>query len=367
MRELSELTTETMTNPLRKRLTGSAIVCMVAALVAIPAHAADRDVLLKSLVRLAADKIDSVFRDVAASTRALGDEYRALAAHRSAVTDSDKAAWTERSRTKGSVTGFRTWPEGAPTPAFQAPFPGFYSYRGKTVTDETVAQLRDFERLLPVFRAAYRSFDFAWVYLTTADDAMLIYPYVPMDEAVNNALPTRQVFYTAADFGRRSVGWTDPYLDLVGAGMMITASYPIYAGDRLLGVASRDITLRQLSRSALSHLIGSDAATAFIVDKRGLAIDATDAALAAELERVNGEKKAAALFYRSPEGLAKEADRGAVASRFGWVNEITERALAEAAKRGAREPIDVVVDGRKVLAARIESTGWLVVLVARMS
>jgi len=354
-----------ITNPLRRRTAGMAILCVVAALCGTPTHAAERDSPLKSLVRLAADRIDAVFRDVAASTRALGDEYRTLAAERSPVTAAEKTAWIRRAATKGNTTGFRSWPEAMPTPAFQAPFPGYYSYRGKTVTDETVAHLRDFERLLPVFRAAYRSFDFAWVYLTTADDMMLIYPYVPIDEAVNNEIPTRQVFYTAADFRGRSVGWTDPYLDLVGAGMMITASYPIYAGDRLLGVASRDITLRQLSRSVLTHLTSTDAESAFIVDRHGRAIDATDPALAAELEQVNGTKKAAALFYRSPAGLARDADRGAVASRFDWVNATTERVLADAAKANASDVLELVVDGRKVLAARIETTGWFIVLVGR--
>ena len=317
------------------------------------------------LVTLAADRIDAVFQEVAASTRALGDEYRMLAAHRSPVTEEDKAAWISRSTTKGNTTGFQTWPEGMPAPAYQAAFPGFYSYRGKAVTSETVANLRDFERALPIVRATYRSFPFAWVYLTTADDMMLIYPYVPMDQAVNNQTPTKQVYYTAADFGRRAVGWTAPYLDLVGAGMMITASYPIYAGDRLLGVASHDITLKQLSRSVLSHLTGQTSASAFIVDKRGLAIDASDPALEAEIEHVNGERKAAVLFYRSPVGLAKQAGVGAVASRYGWVNEVTERVLDKATQSRAPEVFDMAIDGRNVLAARIESTGWFVVLVDR--
>jgi hypothetical protein len=351
------------TNPLRMRLTSWAITCILAAHCVAPARGAGSDDALKSLVQLAADRIDSVFREVAASTRALGDEYRALAAERQAVTDADRAAWTGRGTTEGNTTGFRTWPEGAPTPAFQAPFPGYYNYRGSSVTEETVAHLRDFDRLLPLFRAAYRSFDFSWVYLTTADDMMLIYPYVPLDEAVNNAMPTRQVYYTAADFGRRAVGWTEPYLDLVGAGMMITASYPVYSGDRLLGVASRDITLKQLSRSVLTHLAGRDSTSAFIVDRRGLAIDASDPRLASEITRVNGEKKSAVLFYRSSAALAKKAVPGAVVSRFDWVNEVTEQVLASAARSGAPAAIDMTIDGRKVLAARIQSTGWLVVLV----
>jgi hypothetical protein len=338
-------------------------LCLIAVHCATPARAADSDDALKSLVQLAADRIDAVFRDVAASTRALGDEYRALAAEQRAVTDAEKAAWTGRSSTRGTTTGFRTWPEGAPAPAFQAAFPGYYDYRGKRVTDETVSHLRDFDRLLPLFRAAYRSFDFSWVYLTTADDMMLIYPYVPMDEALNNAMPTKQVYYTAADFARRKVGWTEPYLDLVGAGMMITASYPIYAGDRLLGVASRDITLKQLSRSVLNHLARGDSAMAFIIDARGLAIDASDPVLANEIAHVNGEKRAAVLFYRAAAELAKQADPDAVVSRVDWVDDVTEQVLARAALTGATGAIDVQTHGRRVLAARIESTGWFVVLV----
>jgi hypothetical protein len=46
-------------------------------------------------------------------------------------------------------------------------------------------------------------------------------------------------FQAIVENGR--VGWTGPYLDLVGAGMKLTASYPIQDCDRLLGVASRDI------------------------------------------------------------------------------------------------------------------------------
>jgi hypothetical protein len=353
------------TNPLRKRLTSWAIICVTTAHFVTPTLAANGDDSLKSLVQLAADRIDAVFRDVAASTRALGDEYRTLTGDRHPVTDADKAAWIRRGTTNGNTTGFRTWPEGTPTPAFQAAFPGYYNYRGESVTEETVAHLRDFDRLLPLFRAAYRSFDFSWVYLTTADDMMLIYPYVPMDEAVHNTMPTRQVYYTAADFGRRAVGWTEPYLDLVGAGLMITASYPIYAGDRLLGVASRDITLKQLSRSVLTHLARGDSASAFIIDKRGLAIAASDPGLAAELERVNTEKQAAVLFYRSSAAIAKKVEPGAVISRFDWVNDVAERVLTRAAQAGASGAIEMQVDGRKVLAARIESTGWFVVLAGR--
>lgn len=316
-----------------------------------------------SLVRLAADRIDLVFRDVAANTRALGDQYRMIAAHQAPINEADRRYWTERAIAQGKTVGFRTWPEGKPAPEFEAAFPGYYSYRGFPISDKTLAHLRDFDRVLPLFRAAYSSFAFSWVYLTTADDMMLIYPYVPLDQAVNNAVPTKQVYYTAADFQRHTVGWTPPYLDLVGAGLMITASYPVYDDDRLLGVVSHDITLRQLSRKVLTHLTQRNAAVAVVVDNRGLAIDASDPELEAEIEHINNAQKAAVLFYRSPAGLAKVTDRGKSASRFDWINQITERVLDKASSIRGPDVLDIDIDERNVLAARIASTGWFVILV----
>ncbi|MBS0251965.1 MAG: PDC sensor domain-containing protein [Proteobacteria bacterium] len=318
-----------------------------------------------SLVRLAADRIDLVFRDVAANTRALGDQYRTIAADKAHISEADRTYWTRRAIAQGKTVGFRTWPEGKPAPDFEATFPSYYSYRGFPIADETLGHLRNFEHALPLFRAAYSSFAFSWVYLTTADDMMLIYPYVPLDQAVNNALPTKQVFYTAADFQRHAVGWTAPYLDLVGAGLMITASYPVYDDDRLLGVVSHDITLRQFSRKVLTHLTQRNAAVAVIVDSRGLAIDASDPALEAEIERVNSAKRAAALFYRSSAGLAKVGDPDKAVSRFDWINAITERVLDKAASVNEPDVLDIDMDERNVLAARIASTGWFVILIER--
>jgi hypothetical protein len=350
---------------LPSNLSALRLLCLFAALWGTSVQAADCDGASRSLVRLSADRVDGVFRSVAASVRALGEEYLQLSRHESEVTDKEETDWKSRSTTDGSTTGFRTWPEGLSPPAFQSAYPGLYSYHDASGSKERIAALVKLERLLPVFRAAFRSFDFSWVYLTTADGTMMIYPYLPMDQAVKNDPPTEQVFYRAADFKRRAVGWTLPYLDLVGAGLMITASYPIYAEDKLLGVASRDITLKQLSRSVLAHLTQGGGRSAFIVDERGLAIDASDPDLAAELEAVNTEKKTAALFYRTATDLAEKAGPDAVASRFDWVNQVTERIIARAAQPNASNVIAVENEGRQVLAARIDSTGWFVVLVTR--
>ncbi|KAA6186909.1 hypothetical protein F2Q65_03195 [Thiohalocapsa marina] len=349
----------------RSKTTLSALTLMLIAIgLASPVASVADSKQPAALAHLAADRIDAVFRDLAASTRAIGEEYRRLAAEPAPIADTERAAWLARASRSGNTTGFSSWPELTETPPFQAPFPGLYSYKDETTLfDSTLRQLQALNALVPVLRATYNSAPYSWVYLTTADDLMLIYPYVPLAEAVHNHPPTQQLYYQGADFKRRQVGWTLPYLDLVGTGMMITASYPIYHGDQLLGVASRDITLRQLAQSVLSHLVHPNGGTAYIVDARGLAIDAADPDLSAEIEQVNTKKKTAALFYRSTDALAALDLADAASSRFDWINTITDQVLSTHAEQRSTDLIALNVAGRHVIAAPIETTGWLLVMV----
>ena len=318
-------------------------------------------VLETALVRLAADRIDGVLGAVADSTKALGDAYARLAAGDAHV-PTERSSWLARRTMQGGTAGFRTWPaELSSPPAFQAPYPGFYSYQGEALGDAVLRQLNLFEQLVPTFRSAYESFPFSWVYLTTADEAMMIYPYLPLGQAVNNGIPTENGYYKAANFDARAVGWTPPYLDLVGAGMMITASYPVYAGDRLLGVSSRDITLKELARSVLSHLTAATGSSALLIDSKGLAIDATDPALAAEIDRVNSEAGAAVLYVRTADGIKRLGTNDAVGSESAQLNSAVENLLRQAERSGDAN-VRLELNGRRVLAARIERTGWLVIL-----
>jgi hypothetical protein len=182
-----------------------------------------------------------------------------------------------------------------------------------------------------------------------------------LEQAVNNGIPTETGYYKAANFDARTVGWTPPYLDLVGAGMMITASYPVYAGDRLLGVSSRDITLKELARSVLSHLTAATGSSAVLIDSKGLAIDATDPALAAEIDRVNSEAGAAVLYFRTADGIKRLGTNDAVGSESAQLNSAMENLLRQAEPSSA-PTVRLDINGRRVLAARIERTGWLVIL-----
>lgn len=350
---------------LRKRLTAAPLL---GALLAIPlpasanadGHAHER-ALEDAVIRLAADRIDATLGAVADSTVALGHAYaRAAASHAGAVpADSDR--WLAESNTQGHTTGFRTWPADlAEPPGFQAPYPAFYSYRGEKPSTTVLQQFDLFEELALTFRTAYESFPFSWVYVTTAQEAMMIYPYVPIDEAVKNDRPIDTPYYQAANLADRQVGWTAPYLDLVGAGMMVTASYPVYQGESLLGVTSRDITLDQLTDSVLRHLtVGGG--TALIVDADGLAIDATDRTLADEIDKANVAAGSAVLYFRTEASLEALDVPNAQASTSPATNAIVEQVLREA-KRGRNDVIRLEVDDQQVLASKIAHTGWLVML-----
>lgn len=190
---------------------------------------------------------------------------------------------------------------------------------------------------------------------------MLIYPFVPMSEAINNNPPPKQIYYTVADTAERSVAWTEPYFDRVGAGMMVTASSPVYDRDDFLGVASRDITLKELSRSVLSEPAGSAGATALLLDRRGLTVSASSEVMEKEIDDVNQEAGEAVLFYRSHEGLAALGAGVGRSSSYGFANGMAER-LIETAANTSDNTLRFSLDGREVTVTKLTMTGWFLVL-----
>lgn len=315
---------------------------------------------MEALVLLAADRINGVFVDVSTSIQAVGKEYQRLAeTTQPELSKKEKEAWAARGITKGPVTVFCTWEAKVKAPSFEAPFAGIYNLSNQPLSDERVIQLQHFEQLIPVFRSAYEGFHFSWVYLTTTDNMMLIYPFMTPKDAANTVPPTEKIFYTCADFAGRKVGWSQPYLDLAGAGMMVTASYPIYSNNKLLGVASRDITLEQLANSVLNHLTHGGVQNAFIVSSEGRAIDASDPKMKKEITKVNSKKGAAKLYYRTKNELPENG----INSEYKWVNDLTDEVISRTNLTNGNGFDQFNVANRQVLTAEIQSTGWTIVLV----
>ena len=316
--------------------------------------------------RLVAQNLDLNFQQMAASIKALGEEYLRLHKITLPMGRAEQQKWLDRSIRLKETTAF--YPQSQkPELAYQAPFPAYFSYRGDDYTPHMWHELKTFVSLSHMFRTAYKTFNDSWVYLTTANGAFLIYPYLPLNEAVNNYPPAKQVFYRAADFKNRTFGWTASYLDLAGAGMMVTVAYPIYDKEKLLGVISRDITLGQLTRQQLKPVAESRSIFCLIADKNGRAIANSTAAGGDEIKEVNRKAGSPILYYRTREGMLS-LDRGTVRASSKESCLATEGILGVISKRKKAKTwnynFQVQNQHYRVSASRMSTTGWLVLTVA---
>lgn len=89
----------------------------------------------------------------------------------------------------------------------------------------------------------------AWVYYTSKNKFINIYPWVPSSEFKFTEKLFNKEFYTLgvpeANPGR-NIFWTAVYLDEAGKGVMVTAAKPVYNGDEFLGTVAIDFTLEEL-------------------------------------------------------------------------------------------------------------------------
>jgi len=304
---------------------------------------------------------------VSRSIKALADEYVRIYETTPPMDKAEKYLWMKQAVENGKTLSFRPISSGH-EPAFQAPVPAYLFYNGRNITANVTRELKTFVLLAPLFKVAYQTFHYSWVYMTTVNEAFLIYPYLPLNEAVNNLPPTKQDFYKVADFAGRGFGWEQPYLDLAGAGMMVTVSYPVYSREKLLGVISRDITLTQLSHRLLKPVAGrSKSPISIIMDKEGLAIAANRAAASEEINRVNTRADSAILYYRTSQGLKSLGNQKGVSSSNGLFNEAGEKALSCAKKDPHagiwRLNVKVGKTMCKAATTRIPATGWLLITI----
>lgn len=320
-----------------------------------------------ALIGEAAGRLDDTLQHVAQSTVAIGAEY--LSAYEN-VTVSSGVLWDNKAFPADKFTEYRF----LPFARFNPVRPSAFAYGDPPLSVPQISrQLDAMQSIVHIFRAAYHSFDFSWVYLTTSDNVMFIYPTLSADEAGNNYLPTDQVFYTVAqDLETGQTGWTAPYLDLVGAGIMVTVSTPVRKNDQLLAVASRDITLQQLTASVLWPLAkNTNGRNVVLVDSTGLAIDAATPELADAIQRVNNAHKAAALYFLPSDQITDI--EGAVASEFPEANAAVAAVLAapptdapikvHTGLNQANSGINQIhSDFNQVYAARVPSTDWYLIM-----
>lgn len=142
------------------------------------------------------------------------------------------------------------------------------------LTDEVRHQIAQTEALDPLFESIRMvSPTTQWVYITTPEGMMRLYPWVDNDQYPDGWDPREIIFYTVAEPGVNpslQPRWTRPYVDYAGAGWTVTLSVPIVGPEsQFLGIMSHDITINALKDSALNIKALDSAGYGFIIDHEG--------------------------------------------------------------------------------------------------
>lgn len=138
-------------------------------------------------------------------------------------------------------------------------------------------QIVQTERLDPVF-AGIKSVnpDTQWIYMTTSEGMMRLYPWATNDHYPDNWDPREIIFYTVAEPANNpnlEPRWTPPYVDYAGAGWMVTASVPLVdEAGQFAGVMSHDFTIESLKQIALGINVLNGEGYGFLIDAEGKVI-----------------------------------------------------------------------------------------------
>lgn len=228
-------------------------------------------------------------------------------------------------------------------------------------------ELNIFHQLTPALESIHNSFHFSWVYITTVNDFMLIYPYVPYINANDIYKPTQLHFYKAANFAHKSVGWEEPYNDIAGAGILITASYPIYNKDeKLLGVASHDITVNKIANSILNETTMYEGSISFLISKQGKVISSTNVEHMHEIQKHNERIYRGNFYYRTLKDAKEKGLEDIIVSSHKHLNELGDEIIS---KIKPAQDVNTVLwqssieffNNKVLLVSQIPVTEWILV------
>ncbi|WP_332450387.1 SpoIIE family protein phosphatase [Methanoculleus sp.] len=106
----------------------------------------------------------------------------------------------------------------------------------------------------------------AGVYVGTGSGMAMIYPWTTgLDATCDPRL--RSWFVQASETG--GPVWSEPYVDLIGHGLMVTCSRPVYSPDRdWVWVVGADVTIETINQQIIGTQVG-DRGYAMLVDRHG--------------------------------------------------------------------------------------------------
>lgn len=149
----------------------------------------------------------------------------------------------------------------------------YYSYNNNIAKNE-ISQIINTEKLDLQFEKCFERIPSAeWVYVITKDNMIRMYPAFSENVSKFNYGHNfkEDVYYYMADETNnpdRKPIWTNPYIDYLGKGLMITCSYPVYKNNEMIGVACIDIGLTDI-RNSISDLAIVGIGKSFLIDEEG--------------------------------------------------------------------------------------------------
>ena len=307
--------------------------------------------------------IDNLFKLVSNSVRSLGQQYTYLYDTLPEMSEKEKNHWLEHHTVENDkAIHFQSY-QTRVEPTFQDPYPSYLLFNNQQLhNDEVFKHLSIFSHMHAALRNANETLDFSWSYITTVNEMMAIYPYLPYDFIDEAYKPTKRHFYSAADFQNKQVGWEEPYMDLADDGMIITASYPIYSlNQSLLGVASQDITLSQLTTELFEKLNLYDGTLSFMMDKNGKAIANSVTEYLQEIYVVNEQQSETILHYRTDQGLKSLGNPQNQNSNYIFLNQIAESIIQSSNEKVIN--FQYFIQGRpyQVFATQTQTTDWHII------
>jgi len=149
----------------------------------------------------------------------------------------------------------------------------FLSYNGK-LTDKEKRAIINTSKMAKHFESSYKRIPYLqWQYIILDNDMIRMYPI--SENNINNFEYghdfKKDIYYLIADElnnPERKAVWTNPYIDYLGRGLVITCSYPIYKSNKMIGIVAIDISLEGIQKS-ISDLSIQDSGKSFLVDKHG--------------------------------------------------------------------------------------------------
>lgn len=233
---------------------------------------------------------------------------------------------------------------------------------------EAVFRLEAAGKIKELFHGIYKNYNYSYIYISTYNNILHIYPTVNLAYEKHAAAPTTQHWYEAADFKNKTFGWEEPYSDLGGVGQMVTVSYPFYdKNEKLQGVVSHDITIQQILERFMKNIEVYKGSTLLVISQNAKAISTNNQEFNNEIELKNKDSYRGVLYYLNNKDLEvlKEKNNEVLNSQYLWLNDLS----SEVIKKLKDKQYDSFEFNTKnnntnmhqVSAVKIPTTNWIVI------